>query len=246
MKKKYKIIFVSISLLTLLSLYFYEKYFFYQTVTYPDFGITIPAGYNTHGIDVSRYQHQINWNEVISMRDKGQRISFAIAKCTEGTTIIDPFFKKNWKNMKEQHLIRGCYLYFHPNRNPKDQAVFFMKHADLQEGDLPPVIDIEDAHGMSVAKIREALLICIETLQNQYHAKPIIYTGVDFYENILGPGFDDYPLWVAHYEQLQAPRIKRKWLMWQHNCKGRVNGIRGQVDFNVVNGSLAALQTLCL
>lgn len=246
MKKKYKLFFIAISLVTLTSLFLYEKYFFSQPVIYPGFGIRIPAGYNTHGIDISRYQHKINWEEVIKMRDKGQRISFAIAKCTEGTTILDPYFKKNWKKMKEYNLLRGSYMYFHPNRKPKEQALFFIKHTDLSTGDLPPVIDIEEAHGMRPDKIRAALLTCIETLENHYGIKPIIYTGASFYEQNLGTPFDEYPLWVAHYEQAVAPRISRKWIMWQHNCKGRVNGIRGDVDFNVVNGSLAALRSLCL
>lgn len=246
MKKKSKIVFIAISLVTLLSLYFYERYFFNQTVIYPDFGISIPAGYTTHGIDVSRYQSKINWEEVIKMRDKGQRISFAIVKCTEGSTIIDPFFKKNWRNMKEQNLLRGSYLYFHPNRKAKEQAEFFIKHTSLSEGDLPPVIDIEESHGMSAGKIKTALKECIGALEKKYNTKPIIYTGADFYESYLGSEFDEYPLWVAHYEQPVAPRIKRKWTMWQHNCKGRVNGIKGEVDFNVVNGNLAVLQNLCL
>ncbi len=180
------------------------------------------------------------------MRDKGQRISFAIAKSTEGTTIIDPFFKKNWEQIKEHNLLRGSYLYFHPNKNAAAQAKFFIKHTELLSGDLPPVIDIEEAHRMQPAKIRAALQECIDILTEQYHTKPIIYTGADFYTNVLGEEFDDYPLWVAHYEQADAPRINRNWIIWQHNCRGRVNGIRGEVDFNVVQGSLLKLQNLCL
>ncbi|MGYP000897634399 len=246
MKQKRKIIFVLISISTLLLLLVFERYYSHQTIVYPNFGISIPAGYTTHGIDVSRYQRKIEWEDVIQMRDKGQRISFAIAKSTEGTTIVDPTFKHNWKQMSEQNLLRGAYLYFHPNRKPADQAQFFMKHTELESGDLPPVVDIEERHGMSSEKIRKCLQECLDALEQAYHTKPIIYTGADFYEQHLGEAFDSYPLWVAHYEQNDAPRIKRKWLMWQHNCKGHVNGIRGEVDFNVVNGNLALLQSLCL
>lgn len=246
MKQKNKIAFVVIAISTLALLFFFEKYYSYQTIIYPNFGISIPAGYTTHGIDVSRYQRKIEWEDVVQMRDKGQRISFAIAKCTEGTTILDPTFKHNWKQMKEHNLMRGSYLYFHPNRKPTEQAYFFIKHSELEAGDLPPVVDIEERHGMSAEKIRKALKECMDVLEKKYNAKPIIYTGADFYEQHLGEEFDEYPLWVAHYEQANAPRIKRKWMMWQHNCKGRVNGIRGEVDFNVVNGNLALLQSLCL
>ncbi|HQW46751.1 MAG: glycoside hydrolase family 25 protein [Bacteroidetes bacterium] len=241
-----KIVFITLTLAVIVSLFFYERYYVTQPVLYPDFGITIPAGYTTHGIDVSRYQRKINWDEVVQMRDKGQRISFAFVKCTEGTTIIDPFYKKNWEQLKEKRLLRGCYLYFHPNKKAKQQAEFFIKHADLVTGDLPPVIDIEETHGMNAQKIQASLKECIDILEAHYHAKPIIYTGADFYEHHLQHQFDSYPLWVAHYEQPSAPRIQRDWLIWQHNCKGRVNGIRGEVDFNVVNGNLTLLQSLCL
>lgn len=246
MKPKNKVAFIAIAIVVLVSLFLYERYKYNQPVIYPDFGITIPAGYTTHGIDVSRYQCKIDWEEVIKMRDQGQRISFAIAKSTEGTNMVDPFFKKNWRRMKEQNLLRGSYLYFHPNRDAKKQAEFFIKHTDLETGDLPPVIDIEEAHGMSATRVKEALTECIDVLEKKFNVKPIIYTGVSFYERLLGDEFDAYPLWIAHYDQPVAPRIAREWLIWQHNCKGRVNGIRGEVDFNVVNGSLAALQKLCL
>ncbi len=246
MKQKRKIIFVLISISTLLLLLVFERYYAHQTIVYPNFGISIPAGYSTHGIDVSRYQRKIEWEDVVQMRDKGQRISFAIAKSTEGTTIVDPTFKQNWNQMHEHNLMRGAYLYFHPNRKAAEQAQFFIKHTELESGDLPPVVDIEERHGMSSEKIRKSLKECLDALEQEYDAKPIIYTGADFYEQHLGEAFDSYPLWVAHYEQNDAPRINRKWIMWQHNCKGHVNGIRGEVDFNVVNGNLALLQSLCL
>ena len=62
----------------------------------------------------------------------------------------------------------------------------------------------------------------------------------------LGNDFNQYPFWAAHYEQVHEPRTNRAWTIWQHNCKGRVNGIDAEVDFNVVNGSLYALKGLCL
>lgn len=217
-----------------------------QLITYPSFGIKIPTGYEIHGIDVSRYQKEIDWEQVVKMRDKGQKISFAIIKSTEGITLKDPKFDYNWKKSKENNIIRGSYFYFHVNRDPERQAQFFIENTKLIAGDLPPIIDIEKSHGMSADKIKEALKKCIYILEKKYNQKPIIYTGANFYETFLGNEFSNYPLWVAHYEQPYAPRINRNWSIWQHNEKGRVNGIRGHVDFNVFNGSHSALIALCL
>lgn len=246
MKRK-KIWFVLVfAMVALVGLYLYERYYLSQPVIYPDFGIMIPAGYNTHGIDVSRYQRKINWEEVVNMRDQGQRISFVIVKATEGVSYTDANFEKNWKGIKESNLLRGAYLYYHPKSDPARQAEFYIKTAQLTEGDLPPIVDIEETNRMSPENIRKSLQECLDVLEKKYKRKPIIYTGADFYEQKLGAQFDDYPLWVAHYEQPVAPRIGRDWIMWQHNCRGNVNGIRGKVDFNVANGSIAVLRNLCL
>ncbi len=217
-----------------------------KPVLYPNFGISIPEGYTTHGIDVSRYQQDIDWDLVSKMTDRGQRISFAIIKATEGTNMTDSYFKENWKGIKEYPMIRGAYLYFHPNRSGKAQAEYFMSKVKLEEGDLPPVIDVEERNGISNTNIQKALKECADVLEKKYKHKPIIYSGVDFYRQRLGSAFDEYPFWAAHYEQCNAPRTDRNWLMWQHNCKGHVNGIDADVDFNVVNGSLFTLQDLCL
>ena len=217
-----------------------------HTIRYPGFGIRIPNGYVTHGIDVSRYQQCIDWEQVSLMRDGGHSIEFAIARATEGTDRVDPCFDQNWKGMKEQHLIRGAYLYFHPNRNGEEQAQFFMHHVNLEKGDLPPVIDIEETNNTDDSSIHVVLKQCAVLLEAQYGCKPIIYTNVSFYKNRLGDEFNDYPLWAAHYDQCDTPRIGRSWQLWQHNCKGRVNGIAAEVDFNVVNGNLFTLRQLCL
>ena len=246
MKKRKIILFAAVCMSSLLLLFLYQQYTYNRPIKYKNFGIRVPAGYTTHGIDVSRYQRMIQWKDVSEMRDKGQRISFAIAKCTEGTNMIDAYYKKNWENMEAHNMIRGAYMYFHANRDATEQANYFIKHAQLKTGDLPPIIDIEDTHRMKADEIRKALQTCADVLEKEYKTKPIIYSGADFYEKLLGEQFIEYPLWVAHYQQPNAPRISRQWTIWQHNCKGRVNGIIGDVDFNVVNGNVSTLKSLCL
>jgi lysozyme len=58
--------------------------------------------------------------------------------------------------------------------------------------------------------------------------------------------FDDYPLWAAHYLEKDRPRIRRRWIFWQHSEKGRVNGIGMPVDFNVFNGDSADFENLLI
>ena len=130
------------------------------------------------------------------------------------------------------------------NRSGKAQAQNFISRVELEKGDLPPVIDVEQTYGVPADRLRENMKEFLDALEFNYGVKPIIYTNVDFYNRYLKGGFDEYPLWVAHYLQRDHPRIERSWVFWQHNEMGRVNGVLQPVDFNVFNGDSAALEEL--
>jgi lysozyme len=68
-------------------------------------------------------------------------------KATEGITMVDPYFKRNWKNCRQMHLPRGAYHYYLANKSGAGQAKNFIKTVQLNPGDLPPVVDIEQLHG---------------------------------------------------------------------------------------------------
>ncbi|PUZ28369.1 glycoside hydrolase [Chitinophaga parva] len=215
-------------------------------VHYSEFGIDLPVNYEMHGIDVSKFQQDINWNAVGQMQVKKVRISFAFIKATEGITRQDASFKRNWTKCKDAGVIRGAYHFFYSTRDPLKQAINFKNVVDLEPGDLPPVLDIEVSNNQPPAVIRSTARIWLEEMEKAYKVKPIIYTNMKFYRNYLGEEFDDYPLWVAHYYVEKDPRTDRVWTFWQHNDRGRVDGIRTTVDFNVFNGDSAALSKLLI
>jgi lysozyme len=205
-------------------------------VRYPAFGIDIPDSYSIHGIDVSRYQSYIDWASVKEMKVDEVRIGFAFIKATEGLSNVDRQFKRNWRKAAEAGLTRGAYHFFLATKSGKTQAKNFISNVDLKPGDLPPVLDIEQLHGVSPQKMRKEVQDWLTVVEEYYKVKPIIYTYVNFYSRFLAGEFDSYPLWAAHYLEKDKPRIDRSWVFWQHNEKGRVNGITRPVDFNVFNG----------
>lgn len=213
-------------------------------VRYPQFGIDIPDSYSIHGIDVSRYQGYIDWASVRDMQVENIKIGFAYIKATEGLGNTDKQFKRNWKKAKEAHLHRGAYHFFLPTKSGKLQAKNFIKAVDLQPGDLPPVLDIEQLYGVKPEKMRKEVQDWLNIVEEHYGVRPIIYTYVSFYSRNLSKSFDDYPLWAAHYLEKNRPRINRPWLFWQHSEKGRVNGILQRVDFNVFNGDSSDFEAL--
>lgn len=215
-------------------------------VRYPAFGIDIPVNYKMHGIDVSHHQFTIDWPAVKAMKVKEISIDFAFIKATEGLGRVDENFRRNWADAKKAGIPRGAYHYFIPSKSGKAQAENFITTVSLTKGDLPPVLDIEQTNGASIGDIQQRTKDWLLMVEKQYSVKPIIYTNIDFYENFLQDKFEDYPLWIAHYLAEDKPRIKRRWIFWQHNERGHVNGIDTTVDFNVFNGDSTAFSKLLL
>jgi lysozyme len=226
--------------------YIRERFFKVGFVHYKEFGIDVPTNYGIHGIDVSRYQQDIDWKLVKEMQVKKIAIGFAFIKATEGVSYVDEQYKDNMQAAKEAGVARGAYHFFIASRSGKLQAANFLENVNLKKGDLPPVLDVEKANGASVVDMQQRIADWLDVVEKKYKVKPIIYSNVDFYKTFLAGRFDDYPLWVAHYLVKDKPRIERNWIFWQHNESGHVTGIRTNVDFNVFNGDSSDFKKLLI
>ncbi|MCX6232371.1 MAG: glycoside hydrolase family 25 protein [Bacteroidetes bacterium] len=242
--------YLEISRIAIRTFYYIENKFGVNTTdqskNLKHFGIPIPPEYSVHGIDVSKYQERINWENVKKMRVDSICISFAFIKATEGKTIIDRYFSINWENARKNHIIRGAYHFYRPDINSKMQADNFISNVVLEKGDLPPVLDVETiATDYPIDNTVKGIKNWLTIIEKNYHIKPIIYTNIDFYNNYLAEqGFEEYPLWIAHYYEKKL-KINQSWYFWQHSDSGKVNGIKGLVDFNIFNGNMTDLKTMC-
>ena len=63
-----------------------------------------PDDFAIHGIDVSRYQGDIDWRRV-----KRAGTEFAWIKATEGGDYVDPKFMENWNQARAAGVPRGAY-----------------------------------------------------------------------------------------------------------------------------------------
>jgi lysozyme len=214
--------------------------------SYPGFGIQLPAYYEIHGIDVSRYQRRINWSLARQMKVNEVSLRFAFIKATEGGDMVDEQFYRNWRRSKQAGFIRGAYHFYRQQTDPYLQALHFTREVNLQKGDLPPVLDVEKFDGADPAQFIAGIRLWLETVEQHYGVKPIIYTNAHFYNTWLATDFSEFPLWVAHYQQEKAPMVTRDWQFWQHNEGGRVNGINSYVDFNVFSGTESEFQELLI
>ncbi len=216
----------------------YLYYNFYPPKKYDGFGTSVPAEYNTIGIDVSRYQKHINWTALSDMNHNGRKLSFAFIKATEGTTLKDPLFEFNALSGKKSRLYVGAYHFFRANISPIEQMDFFYENIQEHNFSLPPVIDIETTDGLTSTQIRTNLKLALKILEEKTGKKPIIYTNPSFYLEHLDGHFNEYPFWLAHYyvnKPLIPTNMKAKF--WQITDKATVDGIKEPVDLNVYLGS---------
>lgn len=217
-------------------------YFLFRLVTenpfyiIPRYGnVKFPNG-DVRGIDVSHYQKDIDWTKLKNAQINGVPIRFIFIKATEGSTIIDENFNQNFYQARNAGLIRGAYHFFSTQSSPKDQARWFSKMVWLDKYDLPPVLDVEQAGGLTPKHLQTMVLQWMDYIERRYGVTPILYTSYKFKQTYLNtPEFDKYPYWIAHY-YVDKLQYQGKWAFWQHTDRGYVNGIEGEVDVNVFNG----------
>lgn len=206
-----------------------------------NFGKASPRKMPVHGVDVSRWQGDIDWQR---LRTRGA--NFAFIKATDGGDHLDPMFRTNWRKSKEAGIRRGAYHFFYWCRPASHQADWFIRNVPNDPDALPPVIDVE-YNGeskcrmrLSRAQVLEKMQVFMDRLERHYGKRPIIYTAPDFYKDHLSGELQDYPFWlraVAQHPSKVYP--DRKWLFWQYSGSGLSHGVEGKIDLNVFRGDEA-------
>ncbi len=206
-----------------------------------------PKGYEIHGIDISHHQGDIDWIKLRNAMIDKTYLRFVMVKATEGSDYIDECFEKNFREARNAGFIRGAYHYWSVLSTAREQASFFLDKVNLEAGDLPPVLDVEQKpNDMSVEEFQLEILAWLHIVEDRYQCKPIIYTYYKFKENFLSDSrFDDYPYWIAHY-YVEEVQYQGKWKFWQHTDVGKLPGIKGFVDLDIYNGSYYDLEQLTI
>jgi lysozyme len=206
----------------------------------PHDGVLAAKRMPIQGIDISRWQRDIDWDEV---RRAGTR--FAFIKATEGGDHVDERFRENWAGAKAAGVPRGAYHFVFWCRPAKDQIRWFFRNVPKEADALPPVLDVEwNNHSRcprtSPDKARAKMREMLHAFELHYGKKPVIYTDINFHEDVLEGTreFDDYPFWIRSTAAKPETRYEnRPWEFWQFTTTGRVPGITGDVDRNAFFGT---------
>lgn len=221
-----------------------------------------------YGIDVSKYQHvidkkhyDIKWQQlrITSLGKISKKkvtghidypISFIYLKSTEGKSLQNPYYKKDYQDAKAAGFRVGSYHFFTTTTPAALQADNFLKNSYVKKGDFPPVLDVEPLPSQ-IQRMggTKALFNAVRTwlciVEKATGRKPILYISQIFVNRYLpeAPDLkDQYQVWIARYGEYK-PDVKL--LYWQLSPDGRVKGIHGHVDINVFNGYQDEFDKFC-
>ncbi len=202
----------------------------------------------TFGFDISHYQRKedILWDS-LSIAKGAIPLEFVILRATMGNDGADKNFYYFWNKSKQHGLIRGAYHFYRADEDPVLQAQSYLNKVKLEEGDLRPVLDIEKIpRRKSMEKYISDIKIWLKIVEETYGEKPIIYTYYHFYKDYLRGEFDDYPLWLANYNDVPEPSATDPWEIWQFTENGISPGVNAKIDLNIYNGNKWQLRKLTL
>lgn len=209
---------------------------------------TIQIYHNKYfGIDVSKWQGTINFDKLTASK----KIDFMIAKSGEyweskKAFQLDSQFERNYSEAKKRKIPFGTYLYSYATsvekaRTEANELVRYLKKTG-KTFELPIFFDIEDNTQNSLSK-QDKTNICKafgEIVQNAgykvgiYSSKYWLMNQID-----LAQIPSSYDIWVASYgtNNGSVPASKYEFAgnhdIWQYTSTGRIDGINGNVDFNI-------------
>jgi lysozyme len=206
----------------------------------PHPGVNRAHSMPVQGIDISKYQGDIDWQRV-----SRAGIRFAYLKVSEGGDHVDDRFYQNWSASAAAGIPRGVYHFMYWCRTASEQAVWFTQAVPQDPTQLPPVLDVEWNHASKTcpqqttpADAREKIQKMLEIMEYHTGKRPIIYTDIAFHRDVLEGHFPGYQFWLRSVAAEPHQRFEdRPWTFWQYTATGRVPGISGDVDRNAFQGT---------
>ncbi len=186
------------------------------------------------GIDVSRWQNDIDFNRVAAAGCK-----FAIIRIggyDDGEQYEDRYYATNIRNAKAAGLKVGVYWAGEESNidEVKANVSYMMNILDGEELDFPIAYDWEDFTNMedyhvSIREFNECFYAFAEEVKN-YGYEAMLYGSKNYLESVWRP--DGYPVWVAQYAD--STDYSGDYIMWQKGSTGHLSGIETYVDLDVL------------
>jgi lysozyme len=230
---KNRIVVLGLASLVLAGLVAAGGFFYFRTFS-PD-----RDKYPVRGIDVSHHQGLIDWRRVAA-----DDVAFAVIKATEGGDHVDDTFAANLRAARAAGVAVGAYHFFTFCRPGADQARNFISVVPHDQPLLPPVVDIEFGGNCpqrpSPEQLSAELSAFLGPVEAAFGKTAIVYV-TDEAADAYGKQIVGRPHWLR---SLALRPNQDDWIYWQYHNRGRIDGISGDVDLNVLQGGRETLASL--
>lgn len=195
------------------------------------------------GIDVSHYQHDIDWRAVAG---SGKKFAVLKAMYEAQSHRKDEYFEANYAGAGANGISRGVYIFIASSsiRDPEGDARALLKHLDdrpLEYGIwLDYEADVLRKQGKQVISDMTYIYANMFRSAGYYTG---IYCNKDWYDHVIHDRLkDDFDFWIARYPKNDTGEYKptsslrpsyKTAVAWQYSSKGKVPGIKGNVDLDV-------------
>ena len=189
-----------------------------------------------YGIDVSTWQGDVDFNAV-----KNAGCSFVIIRMGYyyGTTKTDEYYRSNFKKAKEAGLDVGVYFYTTDNSEAgaRERADWIAEQLGGEKLELPVAFDWEEFGGfqeynMSIHDLNQYYLAFSDQMSKHGYST-MLYSSKNFLNNFWSESTKSAsPVWLAHF--VDETDYTGDYAIWQASCYGRIPGINGDVDMNIL------------
>ena len=195
------------------------------------------------GIDISRWQETVDFEKVKAAGC--EFVYMRIGGRDDGELYTDRYYLNNIAGAKAAGLKVGIYWHAEEGnaQQVKESVDYLMGVLNGVELDFPIAYDWEDFlnfenYGMNIYDLNNNLDVFVSEI-NARGYKACLYNSKYYLETVWSSAAN-HPLWLAHY--VSSTNYKGNFFMWQHGCTGRIDGINGDVDLDVLyNNALAQL-----
>ena len=202
--------------------------------------LTCTAGESTLGIDVSTHQGVIDWQQVAASPVEFVMIRVGYRGYESGWIQADDYAKANYEGAKAAGLKVGVYFFSQAldEWEAVEEASFVLSAIKDWQLDLPVVYDWEYVKEeartgrMNARQVTDCTLAFCRVIQAAGYQPMVYFNTHQAQEHLILEEVTAYPFWLAMYSDRMTYAYKVR--MWQYTDKGKVPGIEGSVDLNLL------------
>jgi len=194
-----------------------------------------------YGIDVSAWQEDVDWQKVAADGMEFAMLRLGRRNSEAGDHAFDAYFEKNYAGARAAGLKVGCYFYSSAItvQEAFEDAEAVLKVLNGRPLDLPVAFDWEvgnrdtsrnaNVDGRVITRMADKF--CERIQQAGYESVIYLNLYLSYFKYEISIS-QKYGLWFAGYREW--PDLAYRFFMWQYSNEGRVSGINGNVDMDIM------------